>query len=85
MLSAKETGLPCPNCSSFIHVSLTQLIARQPLVCPNCDTILRMDAAKSKDGLDAIEKIKQAQEKGMGKGGIGNPTPGYSITSNRNQ
>lgn len=66
MLTQSDPGLACPQCNTFIHVSLNQLLAMQPLACPKCDIVLRMDAQKSTKGLEALQVLKEVTETNYG-------------------
>lgn len=56
-----QHGLPCPQCSFLIPVTMDMLLkaAFQPIRCPNCGLQLRVDAEKSKESLDDLRKLRE--------------------------
>ena len=83
MLKQSDPGLQCPQCGSFIHVSLNQLLAMQPLACPKCDTVLRMDENMSRKGLEALKVLKEVTDARFGDMAKGRSRRGYDVTTVR--
>lgn len=81
MLTQSDPGLACPECKAFIHVSLNQLLAMQPLACPKCDVVLRMDARKSSEGLEALQVLKEVTETNYGNKSRADRRKGYSVVT----
>lgn len=62
--SAREqrVGLKCPQCGEFINTSIFELITSRGLQCPSCHLQLTIDRTKSKPAIEALRKVKQAQD-----------------------
>lgn len=80
MKQQRESGLPCPNCGTFILASIDQLVAGQPLACAGCNTVLRMDKANSQGALEALQALKAAQDSALQRRKAA--TRGYDVKSN---
>ncbi len=62
MLKVEQPGMPCPECKTFIPMSLTDLLRAVPFPCPNpaCKVVLNLQVAESIKSLDAIRDLKKA-------------------------
>lgn len=59
-------GLPCPECSHRIKISIQMLLSGEPIACPSCQLVMSVDKDASRGVLDALvqldEKISQADD-----------------------
>lgn len=55
----RPTGMPCPNCSTFIAMSIEALLSASGFPCPNpeCETVLHLNRGGSRQSLEALEKF----------------------------
>ena len=58
----QRVGLKCPQCGEFIQTSIFQLITSSGLQCPACHLRLAIDRMKSKPAIDALKRVKLAQD-----------------------
>lgn len=58
----RRTGLNCPQCGNFIETTIFQLLTSRAIQCPHCHLQLMIDRGKSKQALDALQKVKMAQD-----------------------
>lgn len=56
-----KPGLACPRCREHIAVSAVELLAGK-IQCPRCYLALYVDRNASQTALDALKKIRQAEE-----------------------
>ena len=55
-------GMNCPMCKGFIPTTIYYIVANTELTCPHCGLKLRIDRVKSAKAIDALRKVKAAQE-----------------------
>ncbi|MBX3120186.1 MAG: hypothetical protein KF784_14065 [Fimbriimonadaceae bacterium] len=62
MLKIEQPGMPCPECKTFIPMTLEDLVRAKPFPCPNpsCYVVLNLQVAESIQSLDAIRELKTA-------------------------
>lgn len=60
--TTQKTGLKCPQCDTFIEISIFQLLTTNALICPNCHLRLNIDRMKSQNAFDALRKVQAAQD-----------------------
>ena len=58
----QKAGMNCPQCGTFIEISIYQLLTATSLKCPACGLQLNIDRMKSKTALDALRKVQQAKQ-----------------------
>lgn len=58
--SSTPPGLKCPICKELIPVIMQQLLYGDALVCPHCGLRLIINKPKSKQALEALEKIEES-------------------------
>lgn len=58
----RKTGLNCPQCGGFTETTIFQLLTSCALQCPHCRLRLTIDRGKSRQALDALQKVQAAQE-----------------------
>jgi len=51
------SGMPCPNCQSFIPISMYQLLESKSIFCPSCGLKLNIDNKSSDKAKKILEKI----------------------------
>ena len=58
----KITGFNCPNCNTFVSISLKILLSNTTKSCPNCNTKFEID---KQEPMEAMQKLNAAfTEKG---------------------
>lgn len=55
-------GVVCPRCNGFIPTSIMELLSASYLRCPSCLLQLDIDRQQSRTALDALAKVKGAQD-----------------------
>ena len=57
----RPTGMPCPNCSTFIMMSIEGLLTSAGFQCPNpeCRTVLQLNRDVSRKSLEVLEKFQR--------------------------
>ena len=58
--SPHQQGIPCPECKSFIPMSIMQLLTEQVFKCPNCGLTIYLDKDQSKESMEALSKLDKA-------------------------
>lgn len=58
----QQAGMKCPQCGSFIPISIFQLLTTNALVCPSCHLRLVIDRMKSRPAFEALRKVQAAQD-----------------------
>lgn len=58
----RTPGITCPRCNQTIPISIEQLLTSHSIVCPSCCLVLTIDKQESKKAMEALSKVKQAQE-----------------------
>lgn len=58
----RKTGLNCPQCGGFIETTIFQLLTSHAIQCPHCHLRLTIDRGKSKQALDALQKVQIAKD-----------------------
>jgi len=60
------SGMSCPNCQSFIPISMYQLLESKSIFCPTCGLRLNINkdgiSDKSREILKKLEEIKKHNE-----------------------
>lgn len=56
------SGMPCPECSGFIPISMYQLLSLNPIFCPYCGLKLEINKTASERALDALKKVEEAEK-----------------------
>ena len=59
----KGPGFKCPNCGEWITVTIYDILSSDSITCTNCTNVLPIDKSKSNSAIDALRKVKKAQEK----------------------
>ena len=57
-----SSGLKCPCCGGKINITIYEIIKGDDIVCPNCGLILPVDRINSNSPIDALRKVREAQE-----------------------
>jgi transcription elongation factor Elf1 len=60
--SHQQGGIPCPECQSFIPMSLEKVLGQRQFSCPSCGLQLTIDLNQSQQGMKVLQNIKQAQD-----------------------
>lgn len=55
-------GLECPKCGKFIPTTIYHIITASAIVCPHCHLRLNIDRVKSGKAIEALRKVKAAQD-----------------------
>lgn len=55
-------GLQCPKCNNKISISLNDLLFQKDIQCPHCLLKLTMDREKSKETINAMDKLNTAHK-----------------------
>lgn len=58
----RPSGIPCPECSFFISISIENLLYQQSFKCPSCLLELTMDRGNSQEALEWLQKVNVAME-----------------------
>lgn len=58
----KTPGIICPRCNKTITVSIEQLLTSHSIICSSCCLVLTIDKQQSKKAMDALSKVKKAQD-----------------------
>ncbi|MBR9845136.1 MAG: hypothetical protein GYB35_03040 [Algicola sp.] len=56
----KITGFNCPNCDTFVSISLKILLSNATLSCPNCNTKFEID---KQEPMEAMQKLNTVNDK----------------------
>ena len=59
---ASGSGFKCPNCGGFIATTIYEIISSDSITCEHCDYVLKIERSKSGSAIDALYKVKKAQE-----------------------
>ncbi len=59
----RPSGFECPVCKGFIPVSAMDLMGGKTITCPSCTLQLSINKAASQKAIEALEKVRQAQDK----------------------
>lgn len=59
----KGSGFRCPNCGKWITVTIYDILSSDSVTCTSCSYVLPIDKSKSNSAIDALRKVKEAQEK----------------------
>lgn len=58
----KQTpGMKCPECGAFIPTSIVELLTASALICHNCHLKLSINRNESKQAMDILKKVNDAQ------------------------
>lgn len=63
MNTQKPSGIGCPVCTSFIHITITDLLQSDGVICNCCGLVLTIDKKDSQTALDALAKVQQAEQR----------------------
>ncbi len=55
-------GMKCPVCGRCIPTTIYYIVTNAALTCPHCGLRLNIDRVKSAKAIDALRKVKAAQE-----------------------
>ena len=53
----RSPGINCPKCAHKFPVTIEQLLASNFIICPSCALRLELNREKSKEALEAMEKL----------------------------
>lgn len=56
-------GLHCPECQSFIPLTVERLLGGRPLFCMDCGLKIEINMERSAPALDALRRVKTAIKK----------------------
>ena len=56
-------GINCPQCANKFPVSIEILLTSHAIYCPACNLNLELNREKSKEALEAMEKVYRATQK----------------------
>lgn len=59
----RNPGINCPQCGHKFPVSIEILLTSQAIYCPACNLKLELNREKSKEALEAMEKVYRAINK----------------------
>jgi uncharacterized paraquat-inducible protein A len=57
-----QPGLKCPQCGTFIPTTITELLTARALRCPQCQLELTINRAESKQAMDILKNVDEAQK-----------------------
>lgn len=57
----RPSGMPCPQCSGFIPVTMQQIIIDSSIICPHCGLRLNINQQESRQAIEALKKFQQVQ------------------------
>lgn len=60
--SENGSGFKCPDCGGKINITIYEIIKGDDVVCPHCGLVLPIDKTKSNNAIDALRKVREAQE-----------------------
>lgn len=57
-------GMDCPECKTFVVMPIEKIISASVFACPNpeCSVELKLDAQRSSQSLDVLEKYAAAMK-----------------------
>ena len=58
-----EPGLPCPDCSFIIKMTIDDLLYKRAIVCPSCKLELKLDVQHSQKSLELLQDIRNAEKR----------------------
>ena len=58
----RTAGLTCPRCGNFIPTTIEMIIKGKVLVCESCGLTLPIDKMSGTSAIDALRKVKEAQD-----------------------
>ena len=59
---ANGSGFKCPICGEIITTTIYEIISSESITCTNCDYVFKIERSKSNSAIDALYKVKKAQE-----------------------
>ena len=65
----ESSGFKCPGCGSRIKITIYDIIKGDAIVCKGCGLIIPIEKTNSHNAIDALRKVKEAQEKLNNKAG----------------
>ena len=57
-----SSGFICPECGDKIKITIYDIINGDAVVCEHCGLTLPIDRIKSNSAINALRKVKKAQE-----------------------
>lgn len=60
---SRNPGLDCPQCHCRIQISIGMLISAEPIQCPACGLVLKVDKEQSKGCLTELNKLSDTMKK----------------------
>lgn len=57
-----QPGLKCPQCGTFIPTTISELLTARALHCPQCHLELTINRAESKEAMDILKDVDNAQK-----------------------
>ena len=57
---ARQPGLTCPRCAFRIQITIPALLSGHPIHCTQCLLRLNVDVERSREALQALEKLQTA-------------------------
>ena len=61
--SEEGPGFKCPNCGKWITVTIYDILSSDSVTCTNCSYVFAIERSKSGKAIEALRKVKEAQEK----------------------
>lgn len=58
----QQPGMKCPQCGHFIPTTITELLTARALRCPHCRLELTINRAESKQAMDILKNVDNAQK-----------------------
>lgn len=59
----RSPGINCPKCGHKFPVTIEQLLTSESIICPSCALKLELNKEKSKEALEAMEKLYKTLKK----------------------
>ncbi len=56
-------GFKCPYCGEWITVTIYDILSSEFITCTYCSNVLPVEKSKSGKAIEALRKVKEAQEK----------------------
>ena len=56
------SGFKCPGCGVRIKITIYDIIKGDAIVCKECGLIIPIEKTNSHNAIDALRKVKEAQE-----------------------
>ena len=59
----KITGFNCPNCDTFVEISLKSLLSNAAISCQNCNTKFEIDKREPKEAMQKLNTVIDNKDK----------------------